>query len=318
LNLTPDLTNRLAAIRSLLALGDIDLVSVAAMKLEPMRGEPALGAIIDALAAHRYTEADQLIGDLLSSGVRLAEWTDPEVALLEAELTRVTAELADLETEQAELEHQMARFHAAHAAALGDRIATILRGRLEILKRRMRTDASAAEKMRAAEQEFREFTQDHETRRKEDARTEWKLSAEEQQEMRNLFRSASRKCHPDLAAQGQEDAAAAMFREVRKAYEEGDLGRLRSLAAMAGTGFTPEGSRGIGRSDQLKARIAAVRDAMARTGRALSTMKESETYRIMTTCGDYAAFFAEQAAILDEEIAVLSSALENDASDELT
>jgi hypothetical protein len=149
LNLTSDLTNRLAAIRSLLALGDIDLVSVAATRLEPMRGDASVGAILDALADHRYTEADQLIADLLSSGVRLAEWKDPEVALLEAELMRVTAELADLETEQAELEHQMARFHAAHAAALGDRIATILRMRLEVLKRRMRADPAAAEEMRA-------------------------------------------------------------------------------------------------------------------------------------------------------------------------
>ena len=318
MNLTPDLTNRLTSIRSLLAIGDFDLVSVAASRLEPMRGDPAVGEILDPLAAHRYTEADQCIAELLSSGVRLAEWKDPEVALLEAELTRVTAELADLETEQAELEHRMARFHAAHAAALGDRIAAILRGRLELLKRRVKADQAAIEEMRAAEQEFRDFTQDHETRRKEDALTEWKLSAEEQQEMRNLFRSASRKCHPDLAAPGQEDAAAAMFREVRKAYEEGDLGRLRSLAAMAGSGFTPDASRGIGRSDQLKARIAAVRDAVARTGRALSTLKASETYRIMTTCGDYAAFFAEQAVILDGEISVLSSALGNDSSDELT
>jgi hypothetical protein len=309
LNLTPDLTNRLAAIRSLLALGDIDLVSVAAMRLEPMRSEPALGAILDALAAHRYTEADQLIGDLLSSGVRLAEWTDPKIALLEAELTRVTAELADLETEQAELEHQMARFHAAHAAALGDRIATILRMRLEILKRRMRSDPAAAEETRAAEEEFREFTQDHEIRRKEDARTEWKLSAEEQQEMRNLFRSASRKCHPDVAKPGQEEEAAAMFREVRKAYEEGDLSRLRSLAAQAVTGFATENSGGGGRGEQLRARIAAIRDAMARTGRALNTLKESETYRIMTTCGDYARFFERQAAVLDEEISALSSTL---------
>lgn len=316
MNLTPDLTNRLTSIRSLLALGDFDLVSVAASRLEPMRGDPALGKILDALAAHRYTEADQCIAELLSSGVRLAEWKDPEVALLEAELTRVTAELADLETEQAELEHQMARFHAAHAGALGDRIATILRMRLEVLKRRMRADPAAAEEMRAAEEEFRDFTQDHESRRKEDARTDWKLSAEEQNEMRDLFRSASRRCHPDVAPTGQEEAAAAMFREVRKAYEEGDLSRLRLLAAMAVTGFAPENSGGVGRGERLRARIAAIREAMARTGLALSALKESETYRIMTTCGDYAAFFEEQGAILDEEIATLSTVLEP-APDEL-
>jgi hypothetical protein len=181
--------------------------------------------------------------------------------------------------------------------------------RLDVLKRRIRADPEAAEEMRAAEEEFREFTQDNETRRKEDARTEWKLSAEEQQEMRNLFRSASRRCHPDLAKPGQEEAAAAMFREVRKAYEEGDLSRLRALADQAVTGFATESSVGVGRGAQLRARIAAIREAMARASRALSALKESETYRIMTTCGDYADFFERQAAVLDEEISALSSKL---------
>jgi hypothetical protein len=38
-----------------------------------MRVDPAVGEILDALATHRYTEADQCIAELLSSGVRLAE-----------------------------------------------------------------------------------------------------------------------------------------------------------------------------------------------------------------------------------------------------
>ena len=309
LNLTPELINRLAAIRSLLALGDFELVSTAALRLEPVRSEPKIGNILEALNTHRFTEADQLIAELLSSGMRLVEWNDPEIALLEAELIRISTDLADLEAEQADLEHLMARFHAAHTAALGDRIAKLLRLRLEILKRRLQEDPSAAADVRSAEEEYREYTEDHAARQQDAVRTEWKLSDDEQQEMRNLFRAASRRCHPDVVPPEHEEAAAAMFREVRKAYEEGDFNRLRTLAAMAETGFDT-GARGPARGDYLRSRIAAVRETMLRTAEALRILKTSETYRIMTTCGDCAAYFARQAAIIDAEVSALTVTLQ--------
>jgi hypothetical protein len=112
LNLTPDLINRLTAIRSLLALGDLELVAAASVRLESFRSEQALSAILDALASHRYSEADQMISAILTEGLRMATWTDPEIVMLEAELAKVTAELADLESEHAELGHLMARFYA--------------------------------------------------------------------------------------------------------------------------------------------------------------------------------------------------------------
>lgn len=292
----------------MLALGDFELVATAALKLEPMRGEQVINPILEALAAHRFTEADQLIASLLSSGMRLTEWKDPEISLLEAELTRVSAALADLETEQADLEHLISRFDAAHTAALGDRIATLLKLRLAMLRFRLQNNPSVADDIRTAEDEYRNYTEDHTARQQEAVRTEWKLSDDEQQEMRVLFRAASRKCHPDTVPPEQEQAAAAMFREIRKAYKEGDLERVRTLASMASAGLATD-SRGIARGDYLRSRITAVRDAIARTTEDLRLIKESETYRVMTTCGDYTAYFAEQAAILDVEVSALTAAL---------
>jgi hypothetical protein len=99
LNLSPELINRLVALKSLLDLGDMELVSATSSRLENVREEPEITGILGALDDHRYAEAAGLIDKLLSDGTRLARWTDPEIALLEVELERVTAELADLETE---------------------------------------------------------------------------------------------------------------------------------------------------------------------------------------------------------------------------
>lgn len=302
LNLTPDLINRLTAIRSLLALGDLELVSAASVRLESFRSEDSLAAVLDALASHRYSEADQMISAILTEGLRMTTWTDPEIVMLEAELAKVTAELG----------HLMARFYAEHAAALGDRIAEVLRLRLEMLRRKVAKDPSAAGKIPQAEADFRDFTSEQDSIRKEAERTEWKLNEEEQQELKNLFRAASRKCHPDLVPDDQKESAAEMFRALRQAYEEGDLEKVRYIAGMADGGFAgdPSAATAQQRKDVLKARIATVRQSMAATAGELRILKESETYGLMTSCPDYAALFAEQAVLLDQEITALRTELE--------
>lgn len=312
LNLTPDLINRLTAIRSLLALGDLELVAAASVRLESFRSEQALAAVLDALASHRYSEADQMISAILTEGLRMTTWTDPEIVMLEAELAKATAELADLESEHAELGHLMARFYAEHAAALGDRIAEVLRLRLEMLRRKVAKDPSAAGKIPQAEADFHDFTSEQESIRKEAERTDWKLNEEEQQELKNLFRAASRKCYPDLVPDDQKESAAEMFRALRQAYEEGDLEKVRYIAGMADGGFAgdPSAATGQQRKDVLKARIATVRQSIAATAGELRILKESETYGLMTSCPDYAALFAEQAVLLDEEITALRTELE--------
>ena len=123
MKLTPEMINRLVAVKSLLGLEDWDLVVAAAERLESAREQEEIASILEALDEHRYAEAAQLIDKILSDGTRLAEWRDPEISLLEAELARVTEELADLEINHAETEHRISRFQAAHNKALGERIA---------------------------------------------------------------------------------------------------------------------------------------------------------------------------------------------------
>jgi hypothetical protein len=49
LNLTAEIINRLIALKSLLEMGDMELVAVAALRLESERGEQEVAAVLDAL-----------------------------------------------------------------------------------------------------------------------------------------------------------------------------------------------------------------------------------------------------------------------------
>ena len=320
LHLSPDIISRLVAIKSLLDLGDLELVVVASSRLESDRAEPEIDGVLSALEAHRYSEAAELIGKLLADGTRLARWIDPDIALLDAELEQLSAELTDLETEQAELEHLVSRFQAAHNEALGGRIARLLKLRMRIFERQLTTDPAKRSAYDQARRDFEDFQQDQELQQEADARTKWDLSDAEQAELKLLFRKGSKLCHPDLMPPEHQDAAAEMFRELRKAYNEGDLERVQQLIKRAEAGLFDArgeaGDRDERRKERLKAKIAGIREALERTRASIQEIKRSATYRTMTESTDWLALFEKQAEVLDLEIESLSETLGGMADDD--
>ncbi len=77
---------RLTALKSLLDLGDVELVSVASSRLAEHQHEPGIQEIQDALADHRYAEAVRMIEKFLSDaypkfiGIHAGEERDWEIA----------------------------------------------------------------------------------------------------------------------------------------------------------------------------------------------------------------------------------------------
>jgi hypothetical protein len=319
LRISQELINRLIALKSLLALGDMELVGVASSRLESSSEEPEIGGILASLKDHRYADALGLIDKLLSDGTRLASWTDPEIALLEAELERVKAELADLETELAELERLVARFQTAHNEALGARIAKLLKLRIQILESQLEAEPNKRTAYDQASRDFQDFQRDRDIQKEEDARTKWELSAGEQMELKRLFRQGSKLCHPDVAAAEHHEAAAEMFRQFRKSYDEGNLARLRQLlkSVQAGLFVASDDTRGSDerRKEHLKAKIAGIREALAKTQTNIHDVQRSSTYQTMTVHADWGALFESQARLLDQEIESLAAKLEETRDD---
>lgn len=312
MTLSPELTSRLQALKALLDLGDVELASTAAMRLQAHKEIDAIAQIIAHFGSHRYAEACVLITTLLSEGTRLVRWTDPEVTLLEAELERLSSELAEAEVEQAELAHQIARFHAAHHQSLGERLEKLLRLRLLVRKRAAAADPTKSEEARQAQEDFDEFQKESATQAAEDARTKWDLSEEEQQELKKLFRSASKKCHPDVVPAEHQAAATAMFRELSEAYQTGNLVRVRELAAQASAGIFTAAAEATAADQKatLQARIHAARFALEKVRAELLDVQKSAAFQVISQHRDWDAYFSAQAAKLDVEIQRLSQAVE--------
>lgn len=245
---------------------------------------------------------------------RMSPWVDPEIAVMEIELEKMTAQLADLETEHAELQHLLTRFQAAHNKALGARLRKLLKLRMQALERERKTNPEKNAAYERANRDFEEFEQDQEFQKKTNARSEWNLTKEEQKELKSLFRKGSKKCHPDLVPSEHHDAAAQMFRELREAYDIGDLERLRQLVKRAEAGLFECESQ-LGKSDeikkeQLKARMTSLSEALERAKKNIDTIKSSKTYQTITNNPEWTTLFEKQALMLDQEIINLTKNFE--------
>jgi len=319
--LSSTLISRLNALKSLLDLGDVELVCVASSRLDEHQKEPAIREIQSALGDHRYAEAARMIEKLLSDGTRLAQWIDPEVALLEAEYELLSIELADLEAEQAELAHHLSRYQAAFHESLGDRLARLLKLRMRKLLRESKSQPEKNSTYEQAKKDFEDFEKEQETRREKDARTEWQLSEDDQKEMKRLFRQGSKLCHPDLVADEHKEAASRIFMELRKAHDEGDLLRIRHVVERCEAGLFDSiqrnGDQSERKKQRMRAQIAGIREALDRVRLDIKTIHESKAYQVMTQHPDWESLFSKQAQLLDQEIENLIQELKSENEDEI-
>jgi hypothetical protein len=191
---------------------------------------------------------------------------------------------------------------------------------MRMLERQLKTDPEKRAPYEQASRDFEEFQRDQEIHREVDARTKWELSADDQTELKRLFRKASKLCHPDLVPAEHHDAAAEMFRQLRKAYDEGDLEHVRQLVERAAAGLF-DASGETGDTDErikecLKARIAGIRDSLERTRTHIHEIKRSSTYQTMLENADWTELFEKQAKLLDQEIENLALTLEGVQDDD--
>jgi hypothetical protein len=192
----------------------------------------------------------------------------------------------------------------------------LLRLRLLVRKRAAAADPTKAEEAKQAQQDFDDFQKESAAQEAEDARTKWDLSEEGQQELKKLFRSASKKCHPDVVPTEHQAAAAAMFRELSEAYQTGNLVRVRQLAAQTSAGVFTVAAEATAADQKatLQARIHAARSALKKARAELAAVQQSEAFHVMSQHPEWNAYFSAQAAKIDQEIERLARAMEDSDS----
>ena len=225
---------------------------------------------------------------------------DPEVAALRQKIAAVEIRRADLAARKAELDQVMLDYQIAQYRALGPTLETCLSLRLEYLRLKAarsgsEEDAHAAREAAAEYDACREHPEDE-----GDALDA--LDEEARAELRQHYRSAAMRCHPDRVAEADKTEASAFFLRVQQAYRNADLPALRALCRELEQGAVARsGGPSTDTAEALRRQLNALLDEVTEMILAGQGARLDPQYRPAFHRESWAETFAETRAHLEAE-----------------
>ncbi len=288
---------RLELIKSLIALEEDDEININVDKLKAQDLTAEVENILTLLEQKYYSKAIICIEEFINSRQRITLFVDAETDALKLEIKILEAEVNLLSNEKAEAEKLVHQFGVRHNSELGELIIKILRYRKEKAK-------DTPQQQEAAE-DYNTYYKTYEETKDE---TVIALTEDEQKELKDKYRKASKLCHPDVVRDEQKEEATKLFAELNAANERNDLKRVSEILENLEKGnFFINKSDALNEKKLLKAEMEKLRLRIIELKEQLMAIKESDTYKTVTTITDWDEYFADTKEKLQQQL----NALEN-------
>lgn len=314
---TAQIRKRLELIRNLIQLGEtVDLLSHI-QRLRGVADEAGIRNILEAIDQGDYELALEGIEQWLVRASALVSMEDAEIPYLRLHLEALEVELSALTSEKADLERRIVLFNRNHADALGDLTQAVLSARAELkrltaeqARSETREEAGKAEAdAQEAEDQYREYAEEH--RKVQDEPPPQELDAESEKDLKRMYRSACRLCHPDKVDEGHKVRATEIFKQLDSAYRSQDLESVRGILDMLQEGDWSQHERSsiLTEASRLRGAIVQMEHQIATTVTALQSLKESAAVQLMESVGEsesaWASYVNRRQRELEDELADL-------------
>ena len=130
------------------------------------------------------------------------------------------------------------------------------------------------------------------------------LDAQEQADIKQLYRRLAMLCHPDRVEEGQKSRAEAIFQQLQRSYRSSDFADMKNLEATLqtqslGDRQTAPPEQGLGSLDW---RLANLQKRLANQRATRDAIFGSPTWRTLSTQSNWTIWFSQQALYLQDEI----------------
>jgi hypothetical protein len=223
---------------------------------------------------------------------------------MKLEIKALEIQISSLEDEKTETEKLIHIFELQYNLELGDLVIKLLKLRKERLKAEAQRDNAKKVEYEEAEKDYEEFQQNYEMTRHEE---KFELTAEQLHELKTTYRKASRLCHPDVVAKEQKKEAEEIFKELNNAYAKNDLQKIKELFSHLGKGIFASTAEKVNEKDKLRVIIKRLRTKVRNLEELMSDLKQSETYKTVTTISDLKIYFQQTRELLQSEIEQLGT-----------
>lgn len=283
---------RLQLIKSLIALEEEEELAQHIEKLQQETTTSEIENIITLLQQTHYGKAIEAIDEFINANNKLVFYIDPEIEALRFEAKGLEKQIQELSNEKAELDKLIHEFSVRHNQELGELILKILSYRKQQYKNTLQQEET--------EKDYEQFYNDYQTTKDEKVAI---LSEDEQKEIKEKYRKASKLCHPDVVDEAQKEMAHKIFMELNEAYEKNDLQRVTEIleSLQQGKAFTSRADT-VNEKATLQAEIERLRQTLQNLNNAISTIKTSDTFEKITSIKDWDDYFVQTKQQLQEQL----------------
>lgn len=161
-------------------------------------------------------------------------------------------------------------------------------------------DDDATKEYEECEDDYEEFSNEYESVKKQDR---FELNEDEKEELKKLFRKASKLCHPDIVADELKDQATAIMQQLNDAYSKKDLKRVKEILTNLESGKSFDiASDTINDKELLREKIKDIRERLDKFNQEIEAIKSSETFTIIHEVDDLDGYFDQLKSDLQEEL----------------
>lgn len=292
---------RLEILKNYIQLEDVEELHKEAGKLLEYKFNTDILEIITALEMREYAAAVNKIQQFISQNQQIITWSDPEISALKLQIKLLENQLNAYYNEKAELEKILLEFQHRHHIELGSII-------LEILKLRKIKYRHDKEKVKEAEQDERQYSENY---KREKERKHYELTAEERAELKKKYRKATHLCHPDKVSEEYKDRAQHIFIELIEAYNSNDLQKVTELLNNLEHGvYFKSQSETISEKEKILQAIAELHKKVKALEEEIIAIKQSEQYKTIVSIEDWDTYFKETKEKLKKELEELKFELQ--------
>lgn len=288
----PTIIKRIELIKTLISLEEEYIIVEQIFKLEEFQSNEKVNQLIILLKQKSYGEAIKQIEIFITLHKQLTFWKDPEIDALKLEAKSLEVEINNLSDNKADLEKIVHEFGIRHNQELGNLIIKILQFRKE--------NAKGTPQEEETEQDYNSYHEEFEASKHNEVAI---LTDEEQSELKNKYRKASKLCHPDLVSDEQKELATKIFAELSNAYEKNDLLKIREILENLENGnFFIAKSDAINEKELLKTEIEKLRLRIKELKDQIQIIIESPTYETIISISNWDEYFSNAKKELSSQL----------------
>lgn len=225
---------------------------------------------------------------------------DPEIKSGLKQIENLREEIAERESEKSELDKLIHDFNIRHQQECGELIIQLLTLRKENLKEKAESNFEWKNAYDEAGKAFHDYQKIFDAAQKE---AHQNLTDDEEIELKDLFRKASKCCHPDMVKDELEEEAGATFHELKSAYNQNDLNRVREIWESLDSEEVIDVSSTYGQDfKKINLEIVRLKSKLKMLKSDLKNLKDSPSFIQVIILDNWDEYFDEKKRKLEQEI----------------